>query len=80
MAALSDMGGRTEFFGPIVREPSEPVFHVRWEGRVFGIAAFVLALFRGNIEAFRFAQEQLPREGTCRAITGACSEAARASS
>ncbi len=56
------MGGRTEFFGPIVREPSEPVFHVRWEGRVFGIAAFVLALFRGNIEAFRFAQEQLPRE------------------
>lgn len=56
------MGGRTEYFGPIVRESNEPVFHVRWERRVFGIGWFVLALFRGNIEALRFAMEQLPRE------------------
>jgi nitrile hydratase len=56
------MGGRTEYFGPIVRESNEPVFHARWERRVFGMSAFVLALFRGNIEALRFAMEQLPRE------------------
>src|SRR5215218_9180417 len=56
------MGGRTEYFGPIVREPDEPVFHGRWEGRVFGISPFVLALFGGNTDAFRFAMERLPRE------------------
>jgi nitrile hydratase, beta subunit len=62
VAALSDMGGRTEYFGPIVREPNEPVFHARWEGRVFGISPYVLALFGGNVDATRFAMEQLPRE------------------
>lgn len=56
------MGGRTEYFGPIVREPNEPVFHARWESRVFGISPYVLALFGGNIDATRFAMEQLPRE------------------
>jgi nitrile hydratase beta subunit len=56
------MGGRPEFFGPIVSEPNEPVFHARWESRVFGISPFVLALFGGNIDATRFAIEQLPRE------------------
>jgi nitrile hydratase len=56
------MGGRTEYFGPVVREPDEPVFHARWEGRVFGIAPFVAALFGGNVEAFRYAMERLPRE------------------
>jgi nitrile hydratase len=56
------MGGRPEFFGPIVQERDEPVFHSRSEGRVFGISAFVLALFGRNLDAFRFAMEQLPRE------------------
>jgi hypothetical protein len=56
------MGGRTEFFGPVVREPNEPVFHARWEGRVFGMALFSVILFGRNIDAFRFAQERLPRE------------------
>jgi nitrile hydratase subunit beta len=56
------MGGRREYFGPIARESNEPVFHARWERRVFGISGFVLALFGGNIEAFRFAMERLPRE------------------
>jgi nitrile hydratase beta subunit len=62
VAALSDMGGRREFFGPIEREPNEPVFHARWESRVFGISPFLLALFGQNIDAFRFAMEQLPRD------------------
>ena len=61
VAALSDMGGRTEFYGPIVREENEPVFHSRAEGRVFGMAGFVLALFGRNLDAFRYAMEQLPR-------------------
>jgi nitrile hydratase len=56
------MGGRTEFFGPIVRETDEPVFHSRAEGRVFGLAGFVMALAGRNLDAFRFAMEQLPRE------------------
>jgi nitrile hydratase beta subunit len=62
MAALSDMGGRTEYFGPIVREANEPVFHSRAEGRVFGISAFVLMLTGRNLDAFRYAMEQLPRD------------------
>lgn len=56
------MGGRTEFFGPVVREPNEPVFHSRWEGRVFGMALIVLTLLGRNVDAFRFAMERLPRE------------------
>jgi nitrile hydratase len=62
VGALSDMGGRREHFGPIVRETDEPVFHSRADGRVFGISAFVMALFDGNVDAFRFAMEQLPRD------------------
>jgi nitrile hydratase subunit beta len=62
MAASSDMGGRTEFYGPIVREEDEPVFHSRAESRVFGISGPVLALFGRNVDAFRHAMEQLPRE------------------
>jgi nitrile hydratase subunit beta len=60
--ALSDMGGRAEYYGPIEREPNEPVFHARWEARTFGISSFLLALFGGNTDAFRRAMEQLPRE------------------
>lgn len=62
VAALSDMGGRTEFYGPIAREENEPVFHSRAESRVFGISGFVLSLFGRNVDAFRHAMEQLPRE------------------
>lgn len=62
MAPLSDMGGRTEFYGPVVREENEPVFHTRAEGRVFGMMGFVLALMGRNVDAFRYAMEQLPRE------------------
>jgi nitrile hydratase len=61
VAALSDMGGRSEYFGPIARESDGQVFHSPWEGRVFGMSAFVLALSGRNLDAFRFAMEQLPR-------------------
>jgi nitrile hydratase beta subunit len=62
VAAVSDMGGRAEFYGPIVREENEPVFHSRAESRVFGISGPVLALFGRNLDAFRHAMERLPRE------------------
>jgi len=62
VGAISDMGGRREHYAPIAREAHEPVFHERWEARTFGISGFVLLLFRGNVERFRFAMEQLPRE------------------
>jgi nitrile hydratase subunit beta len=62
VAAQSDMGGRTEFFGPVVREPNEPVFHEPWEGRLFGLSWFLIPLIRGQVDAVRDAQERLPRE------------------
>jgi nitrile hydratase len=62
MAALSDMGGRREYFAPIVREPDEPVFHEPWERRVFGMTLFVQTLIGPNVDAFRYAMEQLPPE------------------
>ena len=62
MSALSDIGGHREFFGPVEREDDEPVFHHDWEGRVFGMSAFVQGLFGGNIDAARYAMEQLPPE------------------
>jgi hypothetical protein len=56
------MGGRAEFFGPVVCEPDEPTFHQRWEGRVFGIAYFLLPLIGRNLDIARFAMQRLPRE------------------
>ena len=62
MPAWADMGGRREFFGPIAHSPSEPAFHERWEARVFGMTVFVQSLLGPNIDAARYAMEQLPRE------------------
>ena len=49
------MGG-LHGFGKVVVEVDEPVFHDRWEGRVF---AMVGATGRGNIDAGRHAIERL---------------------
>src|SRR5215210_1815817 len=62
VTAPSDMGGRTDFFGPVVRECDEPTFHERWEGRVFGLSFFLQPLFGGNVDKLRFAMEQLPAD------------------
>ncbi|HEX9175780.1 MAG TPA: hypothetical protein VF874_06650 [Mycobacterium sp.] len=59
---MHDMGGRTEFFGPVVEEADEPVFHEPWEGRVFGLSMFLMPLLGRNVDAFRFAQERPPRD------------------
>jgi len=62
MAAVHDMGGQVEFHGPVLEESDEPVFHQPWEGRVFGLSMFVMPLLGRNVDAFRFAQERLPKE------------------
>ncbi len=63
MAALSDMGGRAEHFGPVAQEPEEPVFHEPWEGRVFGMTVYVNTLLGPpNVDAARFEMEKLPPE------------------
>ena len=56
------MGGRTEFFGPVVEELNEPVFHDAWERRVFGMSIVLTPLLGRNVDAFRFAMERLPRD------------------
>ncbi len=36
MDGIHDLGGK-QGFGAVVRETNEPVFHARWESRVFGL-------------------------------------------
>jgi nitrile hydratase subunit beta len=52
------MGG-VDGFGPIVREPNEPIFHSDWERRAFGIA-LVARRPGDNTDEFRHAIERLP--------------------
>jgi nitrile hydratase len=54
MNGIHDMGG-LHGFGDVVVEADEPVFHTRWEARVFGIAQSQ----RGNIDAGRHSLERL---------------------
>jgi nitrile hydratase len=54
MNGIHDMGG-LHGFGDVVVEADEPVFHTRWESRVFGIAQSQ----RGNIDAGRHSLERL---------------------
>jgi hypothetical protein len=50
VVAVSDLGGRAEHFGPITREPDEPVFHAHWERRVVSIMPFGFLLAAAAIE------------------------------
>ena len=36
MDGIHDLGGK-QGFGAVLRESDEPVFHARWESRVFGL-------------------------------------------
>jgi nitrile hydratase beta subunit len=56
---IHDLGGK-EGFGPVVREPNEPIFHGAWELKVFTIVrAAVDAGARSNIDQFRHAIERI---------------------
>ena len=58
MDGIHDMGGM-DGFGPIPIERDEPVFHAPWEGRVWALNAALGALGKWNIDAGRYALEQL---------------------
>jgi nitrile hydratase len=58
MNGVHDMGGM-HGFGDVVVEPDEPVFHARWEGRVFAMAMLLAGRGLANADAFRHAIERL---------------------
>jgi nitrile hydratase subunit beta len=59
--AVHDMGGVQERFGPIPVETDEPVFHHRWEARVFASMLTAIAMLGITEDEFRWAMERLPR-------------------
>ena len=58
MNGIHDMGGM-HGFGAVRLEADEPVFHERWEARVFGMSALAGFRLGGNIDARRHALERL---------------------
>ncbi|HLX34087.1 MAG TPA: nitrile hydratase subunit beta [Candidatus Limnocylindrales bacterium] len=59
MNGVHDMGA-TDGHGPVIVETNEPVFHARWEGRVYGMMRRLRAAGLFNLDEFRYAQERLP--------------------
>jgi nitrile hydratase subunit beta len=60
------MGGM-HGFGPVVREPDEPVFHAAWEGKVRAIMGRTRRAGYYNLDEFRHAIERMPPEDYLRA-------------
>ncbi len=58
MNGIHDMGGM-DGFGPIGREPNEPVFHEPWEGRVFALSTAMGDMMPFSIDQFRYMREQI---------------------
>jgi nitrile hydratase subunit beta len=59
MNGVHDMGGM-HGMGPIQPEHAEPVFHARWEGRVFAMVRAMGAWGKWNIDASRYHRELIP--------------------
>jgi len=59
MNGIHDMGGM-HGMGPIQYEKNEPVFHARWEGRVFALRRAMAAWDKWNIDATRHEIELVP--------------------
>jgi nitrile hydratase len=59
MNSVHDMGGM-HGMGPIQPEKNEPVFHARWEERVFALNRAVGAWGKWNIDASRHQKELIP--------------------
>jgi nitrile hydratase beta subunit len=59
MNGVHDMGGM-HGMGPVRPEKNEPVFHEKWEGRVYAIDRAIRAWHKWNIDAGRHAIELLP--------------------
>jgi nitrile hydratase subunit beta len=56
---IHDMGGMQDM-GPIQYDKNEPVFHARWESRVFAMFIATGAWRKWNLDAFRHTRELLP--------------------
>ena len=59
MNGIHDMGGM-HGMGPIQPEHAEPVFHARWEARVFAMVRAIGAWGKWNIDASRHQRELIP--------------------
>ncbi len=59
MNGAHDLGGM-HGMGPIPYERDEPVFHARWEGRVYALDRATSAFRKWNIDAWRQGIERLP--------------------
>jgi nitrile hydratase subunit beta len=59
MNGVHDMGGM-QGMGPIRPEANEPVFHERWEARVFALVRSMAPWGKWNIDASRYQREQIP--------------------
>jgi nitrile hydratase subunit beta len=59
MNGIHDMGGM-HGMGPIQYEKNEPVFHARWESRVFAMYIATSAWRKWNIDAARHSREVIP--------------------
>jgi nitrile hydratase len=56
---VHDMGGM-HGMGPVVIEKDEPVFHARWEARVYALQRAMGFLGKWNIDMSRFSRERMP--------------------
>jgi hypothetical protein len=61
MDGAHDMGG-VPGFGPVVPEANEPVFHAKWEGRIFAMTLAMTKPGKWNIDMSRSAREDLSRK------------------
>ena len=59
MNGVHDMGGM-QGMGPVQREKNEPVFHERWEGRVFGMMWLSSVWRKWSLDGMRHAIERIP--------------------
>lgn len=59
MNGIHDLGGM-HGFGPVDREPDEPVFHAGWERRAFALTLAMGAWGRWNLDMSRHARETMP--------------------
>ena len=59
MNGVHDMGGMQDM-GPIQAEKNEPVFHARWESRMFGMNLLMGGWGKWNLDASRHSRELIP--------------------
>ena len=59
MNGVHDMGGM-HGMGPVVIEKDEPVFHAKWEARVYALQRAAGVLGKWNLDMSRFSRERMP--------------------